>query len=216
MLERYDGKRVRVTTTDGVVFKGEAETFPSGYALHEFDRQEECIRVEDIHILLSQIAKIEEMDTEENLPPDHFQDLIGKLIDGPYWILDFLPEQVPMGAGGQYFAVERYYLQSEHLRELRKRYAETMLKLNCYYDMYISFDGGITWEKNPDPEQFVWKVMALSGNDFLRCMFPEEETMVDLDNVDTVMTVYDPSPAVLEKLQKLAGAAGFFVWQSEC
>ena len=80
MLERYDGKRVRVTTNDGAVFQGEAETFPSGYALHEFDRQEECIRVEDIHIMLSQIAKIEEMDAEENLPPDRFQDLIGGCI----------------------------------------------------------------------------------------------------------------------------------------
>ena len=45
MLFRYQDKEIRVTTEDGSVFTGIAEVFPSGYGLHEFDREEEGIQV---------------------------------------------------------------------------------------------------------------------------------------------------------------------------
>ena len=47
MLSRYDGKTVKITTTDGSVFIGEADFCPSGYGLVEFDRQEESVNVDD-------------------------------------------------------------------------------------------------------------------------------------------------------------------------
>ena len=213
MLSRYEGKRLRITTEDGSVFVGEAEVFPSGYGLHEFDRAEESILIEQTHIFHSDIRKIELLSEDKSpIAPRQFDDLMGDLLEGPYRIVDVLPEQVPANADGQYFSVERYYLQPERIRVLRRRFAEILLRLNCYHDMAVSFDSCETWEKNPDPETFALRLEELSGNSFLRAVFEAQGAMIDIEHDDTYMTVYDPDSMLMEKLRALASAEGLFVW----
>ena len=36
---------------------------------------------------------------------------IEELLQAPCWIIDILPEQVPADGPGQYFAVEKYFLE---------------------------------------------------------------------------------------------------------
>ena len=214
MLSRYQDKEVRITTEDGAVFTGIAEAFPSGYGLHEFDREEEGIQLDDVVIFKSDIRTIEELSktTSEAADPRRFDDMMGELLEGPYWIVDILPEQVPANAAGQYFAVERYFLQPERIVPLRRKYAEILLRLNCYVDMAVSFDSCMSWETNPDPEAFADRVAGLSGNDILRTVFAEQNVMIDYDHNDTYITVYDPSSALLDKVRALAAAEGLFVW----
>ena len=95
MLERYDGKLIRITTEDGDVFTGEAESLPSGYGLVEFDRAEESVCIDDVQIFHSEIRKIEVLtDSPAPVPVrDRYDDLMGRLLEGPYQIADVLPEQ---------------------------------------------------------------------------------------------------------------------------
>ena len=53
MLLRYQDKEVQITTVDGAVFTGIAEVLPSGYGLHEFDREEESIQLDDVILFKS-------------------------------------------------------------------------------------------------------------------------------------------------------------------
>ena len=55
----------------------------------------------------------------------------------PYWIIDILPAQVPRDAAGQYFAVERWFLQPERLAEIKEKHLRVILKLNCYRSISI-------------------------------------------------------------------------------
>ena len=222
MLSRYDGKNVKITTTDGSVFTGEATAYPSGYGLIEFDHQEESVQIDDTLIFLSDIVTIEEIPEDggkeaapEEIPPEQFDTLIAELLDGPCWVADILPEQVPLLAEGQYFAVDRYFRQPERLTALYRRFAEILLKLNCYYPMAVSFDSCEHWELNPEPECFVEQLEQLAPNDFLRAVFPAQGAMIDLDPGDTYLTLYDPHLLLLDKLQKLAAAEGLFVWRGE-
>ena len=144
--------------------------------------------------------------------PSRYDDLMEKRLEGPYWVVDPLPEQVSADAAGQYFAVEHYFLQPARIIPLRRKYAEILLRLNCYVDMAVSFDYGTSWEINPDPESFVERVARLSGHDFLRAVFPRQNAMIDYDHNDTNLTVYDPGAALLDKVRALAAAAGLFVW----
>ena len=61
--------------------------------------------------------------------------MMGALLEGPYWIVDILPEQVGADAAGQYFAEERYFLQRSRIVPLRRKYAEigltAMLTWRC-------------------------------------------------------------------------------------
>ena len=215
-LSQYQNKQVRITTGDGAVFTGIAEVLPSGYGLHEFDREEEGIQLGDVILFKSEIRTIEELpeNPTEVVDPRRFDDMMGALLEGPYWIVDILPEQVPAEAAGQYFAVERYFLQPERIVPLRRKYAGILLRLNCYVDMAVSFDSCATWETNPDPETFAERVAGLSGNEFLRAVFAEQNAMIDYDRNDTYLTVYDPDSALLDKVRALAAAEGLFVWRA--
>ena len=214
MLFRYQDKEICVTTEDGSVFKGIAEVFPSGYGLHEFGREEESIRLDGVILFKSDIRSIEELPkiAAEGADPRRFDNMMGELLDGPYRIVDILPEQVPADAAGQYFSVERYFLQPEQIIPLRRKYAEILLRLNCYADMAVSFDACASWETNPDPEGFAARVAGLSGNEFLRAVFAEQKVMIDYDRSDTYLTVYDPDSALLDLVRALAAAEGLFVW----
>ena len=213
-LQRYRDKELRITTGDGAVFMGIGSVFPSGYGLHEFDREEEGIQLDDVILFKSDIRRVEVL-TEtvpEAADPRRYDDRMGQLLEGPYWIVDILPEQVDADAGGQYFAVERYFLEQSRIVPLRRKYAEMLLRLNCYYDMAVSFDSCMSWETNPDPEAFAARVAGLSGHDFLRALFEEQNAMIDYDHNDTYLTVYDPDFALLDKVRALAAGSGLFVW----
>ena len=215
MLYRYQNKQVRITTEDGAVFTGIAAVLPSGYGLHEFGREEEGIQLDDVILFKSDIQRIEELSEPptEVLDPRRFDDMMGALLESPYWIVDILPEQVSADAAGQYFAVERYFLQRSRIVPLRRKYAEILLRLNCYTDMAVSFDSCASWETNPDPETFAERLAGLSGNEFLRAVFSEQHAMIDYDHNDTYLTVYDPDAKLIDKVRALSSAEGLFLWQ---
>lgn len=139
--------------------------------------------------------------------------LVEALLKEPYCIIDILPKQVPSESAGQYFAVEQFFLAPERLREIRRNQAELLLKLNCYYDMRVSFDSGETWSLNPDPKWLALELAALSNGKAVRILFPEQETMIDLDGCDTYMAVYHPSDEMRDLLGRIAGAEGLFLWE---
>ena len=66
--------------------------------------------------------------------------------DRQYWVVDILPKQVPADAPGQYFRVEEYYLETGWLKDIRKKFLNILLKLNCYYCFFInSFPIAFNW-----------------------------------------------------------------------
>ena len=141
--------------------------------------------------------------------------LIESLLAEPYLIVDILPEQVPADSEGQYFAADRYFRQPPRLNDLYRKFAEIILRLNCYYDMAVSFDLSESPEKNPEPEKFAERLSALSGNEFCRVLFPTRDSMIDIAPGDTYMTVYCRDHGLEEKIRKLAEAGGLFVWQPD-
>ncbi len=134
--------------------------------------------------------------------------MIETLLNKPYWVVDFLPEQVPEGSAGQFFAVEDYWLREPALSGLRRRFADILLKLNCYYNFSVCEAQGDVFTDNPDPEWLEGKVL---GNADLCVLLPEEETLVTLYRDDLYMTVYNACGSVLKRLEQLAEAEELFV-----
>ena len=139
--------------------------------------------------------------------------LVETLLEKPYHIVDILPEQVSEEGAARYSAVEAYFLQSSRIGPLRRRYARILLKLNCYDPMAVSFDYGENWEEDPEPERFAARMEGLAGWDALQAVFPKRDTLITLDSCDTYMTVYGPESPLLDRLRKLAGSEGLFVWR---
>ena len=140
---------------------------------------------------------------------------IEELLEQPYYIMDVLPMQVPAEGGGQYFRVEQYFLND--IGRLGQKYADVLLKLNCYYDLAFSHDAEI-WVSNPDPEMIVQMVnvcMALKPvESCLYVSLADGNTLLVLQRDATHMTLYNPSAELLQLLCQLASAVGLFVWKS--
>ncbi len=60
-LYQYEGKIVRVVDVDGRAFTGVPVAFPADYGFHEFNRDEESIKIEDYQLFESDIAEIREL-----------------------------------------------------------------------------------------------------------------------------------------------------------
>ena len=135
-------------------------------------------------------------------------------MEKPCWVMDVLPKRVPQDAGGQYFAVERYYL--DRIALLREKYAQMLIKLNCYYDIAVSHDSE-KWKRNPDPEDMErWLGACLSVGPTEPSLFisvPSEDALIVVQRDNTHITIYNPSEALLELLRQLATAEGLFVWK---
>ena len=69
-LNLYDHKHVRIVDIWGHTFVGLAVTYPAGYGLHVFDRDEDSIRIEDCHIFASDIKEIEEIEVHGTVELD--------------------------------------------------------------------------------------------------------------------------------------------------
>ena len=129
--------------------------------------------------------------------------MIESPLDKPYWIVDILPEQVPAYSLGQYFAVEKYYLTEPRITAIRRKQIGVILKLNCYYDIYL----GDEMRKNPPPEALADAI----GKTPLQIIL--DGALIVTDPGDTYMTVYNPGEGLLERIRTIAAAEGLFVWQ---
>ena len=133
---------------------------------------------------------------------------IDALLEKPFWVVDPLPYQVPAEGEGQFFAVEEFFLESPMRSLLLQKHARILLKINCYYDIWIAEGENDQWIRNPAPE-LVYR-LAADERRFLNILLGEDMLIV-LNDFD--MTVYNPDSRMLELIRMLAGAEGLFVWQ---
>ena len=128
---------------------------------------------------------------------------IEELLQCPYWIIDILPSQVPEGSPGQYFTVEKYFLQGDRLEEIKQKHINLILKLNCYRDISISDETVV----NPLPKHIADEMKKR----YLYIMVGESMILSEPD--DTHLTVFNPDSQLLELLRQLASGEGLFVWK---
>ena len=135
---------------------------------------------------------------------------IERLLEAPYHIIDFLPRRVPENCGGRFFEVEKYYLEGDGAVGLRNKFADVLLRLNCYYgfEVYVNCGGGIS---GPVPERI--EDLAVQKSIPLSILIPSEDVLITLDRDDTHMTVYNASEELLDLLGQLASADGLFLWR---
>ena len=126
---------------------------------------------------------------------------VDELLQKPYWIIDILPEQVPGDSPGQFFEIERFFLERNNLTSIKQKHISVLLKLNCYYQ--ISIDG----EVNPSPERIVDAVMERSLQIIV------DDAMIASEPDDLYMTVYNPDEKLIKLITAISSGEGLFVWK---
>lgn len=135
---------------------------------------------------------------------------IENLLQKPYWVIDLLPSQVPADSEGQFFVVERVLLNGVHGSALRSSFARTLLMINCYHDFLVFRSEQEMGASNPEPAELERWVMG--NQEGLNVVIPSEQALIAVPSDSTCMTLYNPSPQLLEEVQSIASANGLFVW----
>ena len=141
-------------------------------------------------------------------------ELIEKLLEKEYLVIDFLPRQVPSGSAGQFFDVEEYLLSKGNKERLHGSFAEIVLKLNCYRDILVKEVNEEKWQLNPQPAELIRMFTRPKKNVFLQILLEKDNTLITFDSTDSYLTVYNPSSTLKTLLQQLAAAQGLFFRQS--
>lgn len=141
-----------------------------------------------------------------------FNETTERLLEKPYWVIDMLPMQVPQDSRGQFLAVERYYLDDPQHERLCGLFADMVLKLNCYHDLTVN-RGDDEWVKNPEPAVLAEWITEALQHGHLCILIDDGESLITASSGDINVTLYNPSPALLELVRQLASAAGLHLWQ---
>ena len=166
----------------------------------KFEQAEE--KVQELQAVSRALAK-QDTDPEATEATEAEIEKIEALLEAPYWIIDILPEQVPADSGGQYFAVEEYFLQESQRSVIKQKHANVILKLNCCEDIFIE------GEMNPTPKNIVKAIKARHIDVIL------DDVLITSEPDDTYMTIYNASEELLELLKGIAASEGLFVWQPD-
>jgi len=134
------------------------------------------------------------------------EDRIEGLLQESYWVIDILPRQVLKESGGQYFAVEDYFLHGDRFDAVKERHIHVVLKLNCYYPLSLDQEDVV----NPSPDH-VAEVMRKRD---VSILIGDALIVSSLDALH--LTVYHTDEKMLELIRLIAGSEGMFVWKPEC
>lgn len=130
---------------------------------------------------------------------------IDELLQCSYWIIDIMPSQVPADSAGQYFTVEKYFLQYDRFTEIKQKHINLILKLNCYRDISIDDKDEI----NPSPEYIAEQMK----NRYLYIRIGESMILSEAD--DTHLTIFNPDSQLLELIRQIASGEGLYVWKPD-
>ena len=130
---------------------------------------------------------------------------IEELFETPCRVVDILPAQVPRHSSGQYFAVEKYFLQKDRLAQIKQKHINVLLKLNCYRQLSFYGEEGA----NPPPERIAEAVQTR------RVCILSGESLIVSEPDETWLTVFNADEALLRLLGILAAAEGLFLWDPQ-
>lgn len=135
---------------------------------------------------------------------------IEDLLTKSYWIVDILPKQVPDDAGGQYFTIEKFFLSPPHVDAIYHKFANVLLKLNCYDDILVFQVNNESWDENPAPDDLERLVLERRP---LFVVLKQSQAMLSITGEDHTMTVYGPNDDTLALISVIASSEGLYLWK---
>ena len=140
---------------------------------------------------------------------------IEEYLNNPYWVIDILPKQVPADGKGQYFRIEKFFLEHPQIDNIYRKFTNILLKLNCYEDINVSYDGE-DWITNPAPHELEAALLkCMADKQMFYIILKSANALITVSEDDTYMTVYNPTEEVLELIGSLASSEGLFLWRQE-
>ena len=134
-------------------------------------------------------------------------------LNKPYWVIDILPKQVPADGKGQYFRIDKYFLEHPQIDNIYRKFTTILLKLNCYEDIDVSHNGE-EWITNPAPHELEAALLkCMADKQMIYIILRSADVLITVSSDDTYMTVYNPTEEMTELIGSLVRSEGLFMWK---
>ena len=138
---------------------------------------------------------------------------IEEYLNKPYWVIDILSKKVPADGKGQYFRIEKFFLEHPQIDNIYRKFTNILLKLNCYEDIGVSYDGD-EWITNPAPQELEAALLkCMADKQMFYIILKSADVLITVSGNDTYMTVYNPREEMTELIRSLADSEGLFMWK---
>ena len=135
---------------------------------------------------------------------------INRLLNKKYYIIDYLPMQVPKDSKGQFFEVESYLLKHMERYGLQDRFVSIILKVMCYYRISVLLKE--EWIEQPSPDAIAAFVESIvqkhSGT--MNVLFTENDALLVVDGDCLHITVYNPDEEMCNLMKNIAASERMF------
>ena len=114
---------------------------------------------------------------------------------------------------GQYFRIEKYFLELPQIDNIYRKFINILLKLNCYEDIDVSHNGE-EWITNPDPHELEAALLkCMTDKQLFYIILRSADVLITVSSDDTYMTVYNPTEEMTELIGSLVRSEGLFMWK---
>ena len=137
-------------------------------------------------------------------------EMINRLLNKKYYIIDYLPMQVPKDSEGQFFEVELYLLNNMERYGLQDRFVSIILKVMCYYSTSVLIKEEWTEQPSPDVMVTIVERMMKNHSGTMNVLLPEKDVLLVVDGDCLNMTVYNPDDELCILLKDIAASEGMF------
>ncbi|MCI5596748.1 MAG: hypothetical protein MR380_08600 [Lachnospiraceae bacterium] len=141
-------------------------------------------------------------------------DLVEELLEQEYYVIDFLPEQVPQNAKGKFFEIEQFFLKGKEMGNIADKFSRIILKLCCYYDFEVFYE---EWFDDIDIDELdaIIRDVVLTCGKFIDILFGEKRMLLSVESETLNLTVYHPDEKAKRILCALAESEGVFWWKPD-
>lgn len=144
--------------------------------------------------------------------------LMERLLEGPYLVVDVLPERVPAGSPGSFFEVEELLLNDAvEMGRIAKSARHIALKLACYFKIEAFDTSNGEWMDGVAAVELAELVEGVvkGGRGGVNVLLPDEGCLLSIEGGSLNMTAYGESERFRALLAKLAESEGLFCWEGE-
>lgn len=134
---------------------------------------------------------------------------IDRLLEAPCYVVDFFPQQVSKGCGGQFFNVENYFLNENARYGIRDRFIRIILKAMCYYPVSVYCR---KWIEQPEPEQIARIIHTIMENHSgdMNMIFTSKDVLLQFGWDCLNINIYNPDEEMRILFEKIATSEGLF------
>ena len=136
------------------------------------------------------------------------------LLNKSYFVIDFLPEQVPQTSQKRFFDIEQYFMSNTEIKNHALKIIRIILKLYCYFhfDIYCR-----QWFGSIEVKQLtkmIYKTVTSKKGD-IYILLADEDCLLHIEGGVLNLTVYNPNTHLQQLLSSLALSENLFWWSAD-